>query len=188
MTLRGHPYRMPLVARHHLPRLPAIRGNPQDHSLWNYVKAFDIIQAESGRIPPLEPCQLQQDSRDPQPVDGPPARAEAIGLGMDPRLLPVQVVPQLGPCPRPVDRGQEHQRAGAQGALFPRFQDEGHVSLGKDPRPLACFPRQLQQLGQPVQVAIWQRLQVVQAQPIQPLLLTRACGFYFPGLLFCSVN
>ena len=46
-----------------------LMGHPQHHNVWGYVKTFDIMQAESKKIPPLEPCYLQQDGRGTRPID-----------------------------------------------------------------------------------------------------------------------
>ena len=37
---------------------------------WDCIQIFDIIHAEAGHIPPLEPRHLQQDGRDSRPIDG----------------------------------------------------------------------------------------------------------------------
>ena len=173
-TLRGHHCRMPLVARHHSPRLPAsrkarpiyrymaarARGVPVSMPSFRATRSTTVYGIMSkhlteatlrrARFHPLSQ-ELKEDGRHPCPIYGPPAGAEAVGLRVGPGLLPEQYVPQPGPCPQPVDHGQDCQRAGAQGALLPGFRDEGRVSLRKHPRPLALALHQLQQLGQPVQ-------------------------------------
>ena len=59
-------------------------------------------------------------------------------------------IPQPGPDPQLVDHGQDRQRAGARGALFPGSRDKGCVYLSEDPAPLTRILHLLQQLGQPI--------------------------------------
>ena len=114
-----------------------LMGHPQGRNLWDYVETFGMIQPQAGQIPHRQPCLLKRDGRDPRPVNGPRVRAEAIGLGADPRPVPHQVVQQPCPYPQHVDHGQHWHRADAQGALFAGFRDEGCVSVDEDPRLLA---------------------------------------------------